>query len=157
MKRSMQVLLIACALSAAGAAKQGEMERYREITERPTATVQDMVDLIFMDRGDFTRHASEKARCDLARHEGWLGTEQAEAPLDRGTLAYAIVRQYNVTAGWLFRLTGLRRYALRDVQEAGILSVRFSEANPVSGAQLTGALSAAGEYKTQKEEWSSRH
>jgi len=157
MKRRWPVLLAYSLVTALSGEAVDEMQRYRQIAEKPAATVQDMVDLVLMSRGEFLKHKTEAARFEFARGEGWVKGRQPADTLDRGALAFAIVLNYQITQGWLFRLTQLNRYALRDAQEAGILSLRLSELNSVSGSQLVGAISAAEEYKTQKEEWSSHH
>ncbi len=134
-----------------------EMAHYRQIAERPIATVQDLVDLILMTRGDYAKYPNEAKRLAEARSEGLIKHQQAHDALDRGTLAFAILKGFNVSRGLLFRLTQWNRYALRDVQEAGILAYRYSENNPVSGEQLIGAIGAAEEYRAEKEKWSSNH
>lgn len=152
------ILLLLCAAPVAYAAdKAHEMERYREIAGKASATVQDLVDLVLMTRGEFEKYPDATKRFEHARGEGWVRSELPATVLDRGTLAFALMLNYNITRGWLFRLTRWNRYALRDVQEAGILSPRFGAGNTVSGAQLVGAITAAEEYKTEKEEWPSRH
>lgn len=155
MKRGILFFLLAAGFLHA-ADKPREMERYREIADKPHVTVQDMVDLILMTRGEFEKNHTEARRFQMARSEGWVKGE-ATVLLDRGALAYALILNYNITRGWLFRLTRWNRYALRDVQEAGVLSPRYSAGNNVSGAQLVGAINAAEEYKTQMEEWPLRH
>lgn len=150
------LLLLWAAPVAYAADKAHEMDRYREIAGKTNATVQDMIDLVLMTRGEFEKNTTEAKRFEKARSEGWVKGQPAQ-PLDRGVLAYALILNYNITGGWLFRLTHWNRYALRDVQEAGILSPRYGEGSTVSGAQLVGAVNAAEEYKTEKEEWPSRH
>jgi len=156
MKRFVLLFFLAAALTHA-ADKAHEMERCRQIAGKSSVTVQDMVDLLLMARGEFEKYHDEAKRFEHARSEGWVRHGSPVTALDRGTLAFALMINYNITRGWLFRLTRFNRYALRDVQEAGILSPRFSEDNLVSGAQLIGAISAAEDYKTEKEEWPSRH
>ena len=156
MMRQVVVFLLSAGFIFA-ADKAHEMERYRQIAGKQAVTMQDMVDLILMTRGEFEKLHGETQRFEKARAEGWIKNQQPSAVLDRGALAYAILLNYNITRGWLFRLTRLNRYALRDVQEVGIMSPRFSEAYGVSGAQLVGAVNAAEEYKVEKEEWPVRH
>lgn len=137
--------------------KPDEMKQYQGILERPVATVQDLVDLIMMIRGDFAKYASNEKRIAEARHEGWINQEIMADPLDRGTLAHALMKIYPINRGWLYRLTDWKRYALRDAQQAGILSPGNSEDHLVSGEQLVGAINAAEEYKVEKEQWSTNH
>lgn len=156
MKQILLLFIFSTGLAFA-ADKAHEMERYRQIAEKPAVTVQDLVDLVLMMRGEFEKFHDETKRFEKARGEGWIKNLPPATILDRGALAYAIILNYNITRGWLFRLTHWNRYALRDVQEAGVLSPRFSEGNSVSGAQLIGAINAAEEYKVEREEWRSRH
>ncbi len=158
MKKACAILLLLVGTSTFGAAEpKSEMGDYREILERPLSTVQDLVDLIMMTRGDYAKYKADDQRFAAAQHEGWVRNNKAADLLDRGTLAFAIMKCFPVTPGWLFRLTRADRYALRDVQEAGILSPRFSTHNRVSGSELVGAISAAEEYRQEKETWQSKH
>lgn len=158
MKKGCAILLLVLTASALGAAEpKSEMGDYREILERPLATVQDLVDLLMMTRGDYAKYKSDDKRFAAAQHEGWVRNNKPADVLDRGTLAFAIMKCFPVTPGWLFRLTKANRYALRDVQEARILSARFSTHNRVSGAELVGAINAAEEYRQEKEIWKTNH
>jgi hypothetical protein len=157
-KKGCAILLLALSANALGAAEpKSEIGDYREILERPLATVQDLVDLIMMTRGEYAKYKADDKRFAAARHEGWVKDNKPADILDRGTLAFAIMKCFPVTPGWLFRLTKANRYALRDVQEAGILSPRFSTHNRVSGAELVGAINAAEEYREEKEAWQTNH
>lgn len=153
--------LCSCLALAAGeisaAEKRDEMSQYRHILESPVVTVQDMVDLIMMTRGDYAKHTTEAKRFAEARHEGWVKNQAPADVLDRGTLAFAIIKSYPIDRGILFRLTQWNRYALRDVQQANILSVTNSEDHKVSGEQLVGAINAAEEYKQEKDQWLTNH
>ena len=84
--------LVAGAALSAKAEKPDEMSQYRHILESPVATVQDLVDLIMMARGDFANHRTPTDRINEAKREGWLGEESAGDELRRGTLAYAIMQ-----------------------------------------------------------------
>lgn len=151
------VCLVAGAALPAKAEKHDEMSQYQHILESPVATVQDMVDLIMMTRGDFANHHTPTDRINEAKREGWLGDESASDELRRGTLAYAIMQNYPIDRGLLFRLTLWQRYALRDAQQAGVLSPKNSKNHKVSGEQLVGAVTAAEEYKQEKEQWKAYH
>lgn len=152
------VLAVPLALPAAERGHQpNEMDRYRQIEESQSVTCQDMVDLILMVQGEFTKHATPEKRLSHARSEGWVKKLQPGDKLDRGHLAFALMKNFSISRGWLFRLTQWNRYALRDVQQAGILSVRYGTGNQVSGAELVGAVSAAEEYQNEKLKWSENH
>lgn len=154
-------LFCACIILTSGIAgkadKHDEMSQYQHILESPVACVQDLVDLIMMTRGDFANHRTPTDRISEARREGWLGEESADDELKRGTLAYALMQNYPIDRGILFRLTRWQRYALRDAQQAGVLSPRNSENHKVSGEQLVGAVTAAEEFRQEKEQWKAYH
>lgn len=152
------LLIFAGALPAADHGhKLSEMERYRQIEESATVTCQDLVDLLLMVRGEFEKHPTAEKRIEHARQEGWIKKLQPGEKLDRGHLAFALIRTFDINRGWLFRLTKMNRYALRDVQQAGILSVRYGTGNHVSGAELIGAIHAAENYQHEKSTWTEKH
>lgn len=137
--------------------KLGEMERYRQIEESPSVTCQDLVDLLLMVHGEYDKHPSAEKRIAHARQEGWIKKLQPGDKLDRGHLAFALMKNFEISRGWLFLLTKMNRYALRDVQQAGILSARYGTGNLVSGAELVGAVHAAENYQGEKSAWSQNH
>ncbi|MFO1469503.1 MAG: hypothetical protein U1F27_00525 [Turneriella sp.] len=137
--------------------KLGEMERYRQIEESPSVTCQDLVDLLLMVRGEYDKYHSPEKRIEHARHEGWIKKLQPGDKLDRGHLAFALMKNFEINRGWLFLLTKMNRFALRDVQQAGIMSVRYGTGNLVSGAELVGAVHAAENYQSEKSAWSQNH
>jgi hypothetical protein len=137
--------------------KLSEMERYRQIEESPSVTCQDLVDLLLMVHGEYDKHPSAEKRIEHARQEGWIKKLQPGDKLDRGHLAFALMKNFEISRGWLFLLTKMNRYALRDVQQAGILSVRYGTGNLVSGAELVGAVHAAENYQSEKSAWSQNH
>ncbi|MBS0618695.1 MAG: hypothetical protein JSR44_10940 [Spirochaetes bacterium] len=133
-----------------------EMDAYRQIQARDAVTVQDLADLLLMYRGEFTKHATPAARLERCRELKLIKNQTAESLLERGTLAYAIMKSYTPETGWLFWITGWERYALRDVQEAGIMPNRHTPAQNLSGEQLLGTITAAEEYTVSRIKWSGK-
>jgi len=134
-------------------ASNPEMDAYRQIQSRDAVTVQDLADLLLMYRGEFVKHATPAARLDRCRELKLVKNQTAESLLERGTLAYAIMKAYTPETGWLFWLTGWERYALRDVQEAGIMPNSQTPAQNLSGEQLLGTITAAEEYTVSRGKW----
>lgn len=130
-----------------------EMDAYRAIQKRPEVTVQDLADLLLMYRGEYGKIKTQSKRLERARELDLVQKHRGEEKLDRGTLAYAIMRTYHPEQGWLFWITGWERYALRDVQEAGIMPGKATEGQTLSGEQLLGTITAAEEYVTGKNNW----
>ncbi|MFZ5629942.1 MAG: hypothetical protein ACOY5B_12485 [Spirochaetota bacterium] len=131
-----------------------EMEAYRAIQNRPVTTVQDLADLLLMYRGEYAKFASQAKRLERVRELGLLQKEhEGDEELDRGTLAFALMKVYEPEQGWLYWLTGWERYALRDVQEAGIMPGKSTSAQKMSGDQLLAIMTDAEEFVTKRSEW----
>ena len=130
-----------------------EMEAYRAIQHRKEATVQDLADLLLMYRGEYGKIKSQAKRLERARELDLVQQHSGEEKLDRGTVAYAIMRIYKPEQGLLFWLTGWERYAIRDVQEAGIMPSKATAGQHLSGEQLLGTISSAEEYVAAEKNW----
>lgn len=130
-----------------------EMEAFRAIQNRTEARVQDLADLLLMYRGEFGKYATSAKRLARARELGLIQDHKGEEKLDRGTLAYAIMKIYSPERGLLYWLTGWERYALRDVQEAGIMPARNTPGQNLSGEQLMGTMTTAEEFAASRLEW----
>lgn len=130
-----------------------EMDAYRAIQNRPEVTVQDLADLLLMYRGEYGKYKDAKKRLARARELELIQDHRGEEKLDRGTLAYAIMKVYQPEKGLLYWLTGWERYALRDVQEAGIIPAKAAPGHYLSGEQLFGIITDAEEFVTKKSEW----
>ena len=131
-----------------------EMEAYRAIQNRPVTTVQDLADLLLMYRGEYAKFTSQSKRLERVRELGLLQKEhEGSEELDRGTLAFALMKVYEPEQGWLYWLTGWERYALRDVQEAGIIPSKSTPTQKMSGDQLLAIMTDAEEFVTKRSEW----
>jgi hypothetical protein len=131
-----------------------EMEAYRAIQKRPVTTVQDLADLLLMYRGEYAKLPTQAKRLERVRELGLVQKEHAgNEDLDLGTLAYALLKVYEPEQGWLYWLTGWERYALRDVQEAGIMPYKSTPAQKLSGEQLLAIMTDAEEFVTKRSEW----
>lgn len=131
-----------------------EMEAYRAIQNRPITTVQDLADLLLMYRGEYAKFNTQAKRLERTRELGLIQKEHdGNEELDRGTLAYALMKVYEPEQGWLYWLTGWERYALRDVQEAGIMPNKSTPAQRMSGEQLLAIMTDAEEFVTKRSEW----
>lgn len=132
---------------------QDEMEAYRAIQKRKEARVQDLADLLLMYRGEFGKHKGSAKRLARARELELIQDHQGEEKLDRGTLAYAIMKVYRPEKGLLYWITGWERYAMRDVQEAGIMPAKSTPGQNLSGEQLLGTITVAEEYVVSQKNW----
>lgn len=139
--------------ATAVAAANPEMEVYRAIQKREQSTVQDLADLLLMYRGEFGKIPTAEKRLARARELKIIRGQKGGDILERGALAYAIMKVYQPESGVLFWLTGWERYAMRDVQEAGIMPAKAATSQHLSGEQLMGTITAAEEYKESKKKW----
>lgn len=131
-----------------------EMEAYRAILARQVCTVQDLADLLLMYRGEYGKYPSQEKRLRRAQELGLIKSEyKGGEDLKKGILAYSLMKAYKPERGWLFWLTGWERYALRDVQEAGIIPVRATVEQRLSGEQLFAVMTDAEEYLTRTSNW----
>lgn len=101
-----------------------------------------------MPRGYAERVAHAKAR-------GWVPEswdEPAEAAVQRGTLARAIVRVCGIKGGVIMRVFGpVPRYALRELVYLGIMP-SSTENQTISGLDFLGVVSKAQDYITLSRE-----
>lgn len=132
---------------------QDEMEAYRAIQKRKEARVQDLADLLLMYRGEFGKYNNAAKRLARARELELIQDHQGEEKLDRGTLAYAIMKVYRPEKGLLYWITGWERYAMRDVQEAAIMPAKSTPGQNLSGEQLLGTITVAEEYVASQKNW----
>lgn len=155
---ALSVLLVGSPIAAQGQSRQAniadEMEAYRAIQNRPVTTVQDLADLLLMYRGEYGKYDTQEKRLARVRELGLVQKEHAgDEELDRGTLAFALMQVYRPEKGWLYWLTGWERYALRDVQEAGIMPHNSTPSQKLSGDQLLAIMTEAEEFVTKRSEW----
>lgn len=130
-----------------------EMEAYRAIQNREEVRVQDLADLLLMYRGEYGKYKNAAQRLARARELELIQEHHGEEKLDRGTLAYAIMKVYHPEKGLLYWLTGWERYALRDVQEAAIMPAKSTPGQNLSGEQLLGTITVAEEFVEQRKAW----
>lgn len=130
-----------------------EMDAYRAIQNRKEVLVQDLADLLLMYRGEYGKYNKAALRLKRARELGLIQDHGADEKLDRGTLAHALMEFYQPEKGLLYWLTGWERYALRDVQEAGIMPAKAAPGHHLSGEQLFGIITDAEDFVTKRRDW----
>ncbi|RME88703.1 MAG: hypothetical protein D6767_09735 [Candidatus Hydrogenedentota bacterium] len=128
------------------------MERYREILDRKVATVQDVVDLTLMQKGKYKAEANVSERIgDFVRLTGLaIAEEDLSAPAQRGFVSKVLLKTLKLKEGFWYWLTGWERYALRDIQDAGIMKPFYSQWSKLSGSQLIGVFNAALEVEKKR-------
>ena len=69
--------------------------------------------------------------------------------LDFGMAARAVMETFNMPAGPLYRITRLRRYAVRELRYYGLYSPAADIDAPMSGERLIQLVTAAGRWQRQ--------
>jgi hypothetical protein len=128
--------------------RAGSAELILYIVNEPFVTAEPAYRAIFaLAQGEaFTGEFGELT--DKLREGGLIGkdwTHAADQCLDRATVAYMVCRACKIQSGVNWMLTGLGRYAWRELQYKGIAE-GGSETTLMSGGEFVGVLSRAGEY-----------
>ena len=92
--------------------------------------------------GDFGE-LTEKLRADGLIEKDW--NHAADQCLDRATVAFMVCRACKIQSGINWMLTGLGRYAWRELQFKGIAE-GGNDAALMGGGEFVGLLSRAGQY-----------
>ncbi|HRP70996.1 MAG TPA: hypothetical protein PLY93_15850 [Turneriella sp.] len=124
-------------------APQNEMDAYRAILTRPTATRQDLYDLVAMQDGVFEKYPQAAERNRYLSQKGITIKEETNTEVSRGEVAKVTLQHFNLEKGILFWLTGWEFYALRDIQQLDIMQQKFTVHQALSGKQLIGIWSTA--------------
>lgn len=91
-------------------------------------------------------------RLALLRREGWIPRNFDEAPdlaMQRGTLAKAVAEAIGVKGGVMYRVTGARRYADRELVALNLMPPG-TELQAVSGSDFLGIITRAQGYAMLK-------
>jgi hypothetical protein len=122
------------------------------IAEQPFVTVEPAYRSIYAlwKGADFT---GDFAALVAALRDGRIIASQWDYPpdalTDRGSVGYMICRACNIRSGLNWQLTGLGRYAWRELNYLGIVSPA-SEYGYVSGGQFVGILARAEDYLARR-------
>ena len=81
--------------------------------------------------------ANPQAAFALALERGWLPAGARDTtPITCGGLAYLMMKAFDLTGGMMYRLTGNRRYAYREMKSRGYITGRVYSGLAVSGEQF---------------------
>lgn len=84
----------------------------------------------------------------VARERGWIRQKlQGEDPITAGDLSLLIMKAFDINGGLMYRLTGSRRYAFREMKHSGIFSDRSYPNQLISGEQFLQILDDITEGK----------
>jgi len=128
--------------------RAGSAELILYIVNEPFVTAEPAYRAVYaLSQGEaFTGEFSELT--DKLRADGLIGKDwnhAADRCLDRATVAFMVCRACKIQSGINWLLTGLGRYAWRELQFKGIAE-GGNETALMSGGEFVGLLSRAGEY-----------
>lgn len=92
-------------------------------------------------------------RRDALVSEGFMSAAwklEAEEPVTKGTLAYMLCRALDIKGGLLLHLAPCRRYAYREAVYQDLM-VRGGDNEPLTGPEVVGIMSRAGQRKAGQE------
>lgn len=134
-----------------------ELEIYRTILDSPLASYQHLADLVIMQRGEFDKYPSKKDRVKrVAEVETFDMTDIADPSNEvvrRGAVSKAIMNHYKINRGLIFMLTGAERYAIKDLQNEGLMKSQVSEFSRISGGQLIGIFNYVERKTAEINDW----
>lgn len=121
------------------------LDFWHDLSQRPAISNDEGLHgvLVLMAGNDPT--STYQDRVTLLRDEGWVPEsfdEPAHLAMQRGTLAKAIVEAIGVEGGVMYRLTGARRYADRELVALNVMPPG-TELQAVSGADFLGIITRA--------------
>lgn len=133
------------------AADNAELMAY--ISELPFVTAESVYRSAYVLRngaaydGDYAALESELASQDIIPN-GW--SWEPNALLTRGDVAIVLARTCEIGTGLNYQLTGLGRYALRELIRLKIAQSSANELKLVSGGEFLGILNRAEAYLAQR-------
>jgi hypothetical protein len=84
----------------------------------------------------------------VAHERGWIRQKlQGEDPVTAGDLSLLIMKAFDINGGLMYRLTGSRRYAFREMKHHGIFPGRSYPNQLISGEQFLQILDDITEGK----------
>lgn len=124
------------------------LDFWHRLNERPAISNDEGLHgvLVLMAGNDPT--VTYEDRLALLREEGWIPgsfDEPSDLAMQRGTLAKAIVEAIGIEGGVMYRVTGARRYADRELVALNIMSPG-TELQAVSGSDFLGIITRAQGY-----------
>lgn len=125
--------------------QEDEMGIFRQILDRQIAIRQDLYDLLAMQFLDFSAYNGAKARNEALKKRGITIKEDTAKPVSRGEVAKALLEAYPFERGLLFSLTKWEFYALRDMQQLGLMETKYTFHQYVTGRQLISLINLAEE------------
>jgi hypothetical protein len=144
----------ASAVTAAGpstsAQPEDTTEFWHQLARRPVATNDAALHALVLYLDERDAADGYAARVDSLKQRGLLPADfqgRADAPLHRGTLAYAVVKATGIRGGITMQLMGPSgRYATKALEARRIFPAG-SENQPFSGAQFVGVMGRLEDYQ----------
>jgi len=128
-------------------APEGNAELVQYIADLPYVTADAAYRAVYvLVAGEAFEGDYDDLKQDMRRRGLLVADVSPRRLLDRGTIATLIARACDIRTGLNWRLTGLGRYAWRELQYQGIGRTSAGEFGYVSGGEFLGMLSRAEDY-----------
>ncbi len=138
-----------------GQDEESEMGVFRSLLAQKKATRKDLYNIFLMQSGEFAQVPKPIQRLDWikARDKSIRSEADLDAEITRGEVARFLHKNGNYEKGMMYSLTGLERYAFRDMVAMGIMASSSSSGDKLSGAQLMGIFEFAEKMTGTRKSW----
>ncbi len=135
--------------------EESEMGVFRSLLAQKKATRKDLYNIFLMQSGQFAQMPKPIQRLDWikARDKSIRTEADLDVEITRGEVARFLHKNGKYEKGMMYSLTGLERYAFRDMVALGIMASSSSSGDKLSGAQLMGVFELAEKVTVTKKTW----
>ncbi|HTW94008.1 MAG TPA: hypothetical protein VMD30_04380 [Tepidisphaeraceae bacterium] len=134
-----------------GSSPDDQIEFWHTLNDQPITSNDDGMHglLLYFDNQD--TQADYSGRVTQMKKDGLLPSDfhaPANEALQRGIMAYALVKGLHIKGGWVMLVFGPSpRYALRELEFRGLFP-HSSPQQPLSGAEFVGIIGRIQDYQT---------
>jgi hypothetical protein len=136
---------------------KSEMDAIRMMMDKPIATFQDLADALILFRGEFDTYKTFEDRRNRINELGIFSFENISEPLitpiSRGNVSKALHKSFMLEKGFFYMVTGIGRYAHRDMQLLEIMDHRYSAWDHLTGGSLVGVIEKAERVEKTNQRW----
>lgn len=131
----------------------------RALQVKPRATYADACRIILLQRGEFSKYATDAERCRRVSELGILKTDDIKdiysTKLSVGAAAKAAINAHGLDKSLMFRLTGWSWYALQNAEALGLIAEGLSAGDGLTGAELMNLMDEALAQAEEIRSWNS--
>jgi len=134
--------------------QNSELQILRNLINKKVANYEDLINIIIIHKQKFDELMTFKQKEKYCLENNYIKEiYQRNSLINRGMVGYSIIKIYNLESSFMFWLTGMSRYALRDLQVLRIVGLQYSTNDSLSGTQALGMFDAAENEINNKKSW----